>query len=318
VSVGFDDVIGAMLAAPCLECGELPEPGARCPSCGAVPVATRTEAERWLRAQPGAGALAEGTGGDPAWWLDADSRAEAKRLRDEAESLMARARERLAAADLVLHVARRAAASDNAAGELKTARGCVDQAAMALVPVAEAEQESAAALAAAGQAHRKASQDDEEAQRDGKGPQAEIDARLRLNAAAEIVQRYRAAHAPFAAARMRAEAVLASARADVTARERHLAAAVRAAAAPGKVPESEATTQLDPARQKDLALIAALSAMLQNDQQTWRLTEQDAEARRRMVLVGTGNGQMRATSLGSAPSPSYDAGHVTPPPAGLR
>ena len=198
----LDEVLDEQLPRSCHECGTtLPERGAQCPACGYLLKVTRAELAETLSAP---GALA---------------RIEAKRLVDEGEKL----REQAAALDAA---AKRVLAADAAVQDLDTAQVALDA---ALVQLEDAEtvltEAGRVADAAAGQldeaeqTHRRAVLAEEGARRGRKGPAAETDALTRLNAATDVLARYRIPAEETAAARQTAMARVAAAEGHATACE---------------------------------------------------------------------------------------------------
>lgn len=213
-----EETLDALGAKFCHACGmRLPSPGDQCAGCGALPTVTRAELAAALTAEPG---------------LPACKQAEA--LRGEAADLMAGAVGKLREADQVLHVDALSRAADYAQGVLEAAIGERKQAGVLLSQAEDAEAEAAGPLAEAYQVHQAAALAEEAARRLGRGPGAEAETLIRLNAAVDVLGRYKAAAQATAEVRVAAEAVVAAADAKVAAAEAARDTAAAAAAEPGR------------------------------------------------------------------------------------
>lgn len=193
-AVSIDRVLDETLPRDCGECGSrLPQPGEQCGACAAFPPTTRAEAHELL-SRPGAmGQLY------------------AEKLREEAAADQLRAEAKLREADRFLLHGRLEAIRDMVQGKLEAAVGQRKQADAALRQAKAALAETVTPLTEARELHRQAVIAEEGARRNRLGPAAEVDTKLRLDAAGPVLARYEQAHAAAQAAVDDAQAALAAA-----------------------------------------------------------------------------------------------------------
>lgn len=211
-----------LLAKMCAGCGtELPAPGLPCTACGKVPAVTRPELAEALA---GPGKLAA---------------VEARRLRGEADELGERRSALLAEADRVEHVAVLEHRRTLAEQALGTAQEAEQRAAAALSAAHQAAEDAAADVARYREARDQAANAEEAARRMREGPDAEIGAQARLDAARKVLERYEQALDGAAGAKENARQALDAATAERRRREAERDAAAAEAQNPGLVPVSE-------------------------------------------------------------------------------
>jgi len=324
MAMTLDELLDTVLARCCSECGtDLPVRGGQCQACGTLPAETRPEAEERLRNDPDAFA-------DVARKA---ARAEAARLREEASGHLAQMRAKFLAADQAVYVAELELAADAAERELTTARAAEQQAAEALRAARNAEEEAAAELADAAQLRLTAQRDEEAARRLRKGPRAEVDAKLRLDAAQEVLGRYQAAHGSLAAVREHAQRQLAAAGAAATSSESALKAARLAVANPGYIPRSAETIANDltgaviggKLNAVDTAIAGVLvrglfgitggEDSIRADERRRIAKQEEVKRRHAPQLTANGEGMISAAwAIPPEPSAPVPGGQVTAPP----
>jgi hypothetical protein len=200
MTLSMSQALDEELPRYCGECGvELPQRGAQCAGCGALPEVTRAELEEVL-SEPGRLA-----------------RIEADRLRGEGDALIQEGKARHLQAARVLAAAAAETERDAAQDALSVALGDLEQANTVLEDAGRAEAGAAAQLAEADGNHRQAIQAEEAARRLRKGPAAETDALARLNAATDVLARYRAPAEAAANVRQAAAGRVAAAEGNVAA-----------------------------------------------------------------------------------------------------
>ena len=205
--LNLDEVLDADTSLPrfCGECaGALSPRGVQCPACGWLPKSPQKLRAELAEELSVPGALA---------------RLEAGRLVAEGEKLREQAAARFGAAQRVL--AADAAVQDRDAAQvaLDAALVQLEDAETVLTEAGRVADAAAGQLAEAEQTHRRAVLAEEGARRGKAGPAAETDALTRLNAAAQVVERYRIPAQETAAARQAAMARVAAAEGHATACE---------------------------------------------------------------------------------------------------
>jgi hypothetical protein len=314
MALTIDEVLDAWLPGMCRACSAaLPRPGEQCLSCGELPAVTRPEAADRLTAEPDALAVAE-----------------AEMIRAEAEELRKRMRARFLDADRVERASRLERARDAAETELAEARKTEKATAGTLNTAAAAARDAAAEYAEVEQAHLQAARDEEAARRLRKGPQQEIETRLKLDAATVVLQRYQGRRDSLAAAHEQAKAGLAAASARVRSCEQALAAASRAVGNPGYIPRSKETISADLMFQvmsgdldgADMAQASVITVLLAGITtaaeeirrgERARLARQEEEDRRkRTALAPNGSGML--TAAPPRPDTVLPGGRVNPAP----
>jgi hypothetical protein len=202
MALTLDEVLDEQLPRYCTDCGtDLPLRGAQCAACGWLPEVTRAELAETLSVP---GALA---------------RIEAERLIGEGEHFREQAAARFSAAQRVLAADAAVQDQDAAQVALDAALGELDAAEVALTEAGRVADAAAGQLDEAEQTHRRAVLAEEGARRGKAGPAAETDALARLNAAVEVLARYRIPAEETAAARQAAVARVAAAEGNATALE---------------------------------------------------------------------------------------------------